>query len=89
MARKKRSVDSGSVLFDVVYTDGKLTSNRKVPSTDLGGLDGDEPARAFIEAQDRKIAEMSGTIRGDIKSIARSSRQDRPSRQSRSNTSRP
>ena len=74
MARKKRSVDSGSVLFDVVYADGTRTSNRKVPSRELGGLDGDEPARAYIEAQDRKIAEMSGTRRGEIKSIARSPR---------------
>jgi len=75
MARKKRPADSGSVLFDVVYADGTRTSNRKVPSGELGGLDGDEPARALIEAQDRKIAEMSGTVRGDIKSIARSPRQ--------------
>jgi len=80
MARKKRPVDNGPVLFDVVYADGTRTSNRKVPGTDLGGLDGDEPARAFIEAQDRKIAEKSGTSRGDIKSIARSSKKDRPPR---------
>jgi len=75
MARKKKkSTDSGYVLFDVVYTSGTLTSNRKVPSADLGGLDGDEPARAFIEAQDRDIAEKSGNSRGAIKSIARSGR---------------
>jgi hypothetical protein len=74
MARKKRPADSGYVLFDVVYADGTRTSNRKVPSTDLGGLDGDEPARAFIEAQDREIAEKSGSRRGAIKSIARSPR---------------
>jgi hypothetical protein len=75
MARKKRPVDNGSVLFDIVYASGSRTSNRKVPSADLGGLDGDEPARAFIEAQDREIAEKSGNWRGDIKSIARSPRQ--------------
>ncbi len=80
MARKKRPVDNGPVLFDVVYADGTRTSNRKVPGTDLGGLDGDEPARAFIEAQDRKIAEKSGTSRGDIKTITRSSKKDRPPR---------
>jgi len=64
MARKKRLADSGYVLFDVVYADGTRTSNRKVPSADLGGLDGDEPARALIAAQDRQIAEKSGTSRG-------------------------
>ena len=74
MARKKRSADSGYVLFDVVYASGTRTSNRKVPSADLNGLDGDEPARTFIEAQDREIAEKSGNSRGDIKSIARSGR---------------
>lgn len=73
MARKKQQpVVNGFVLFDVIYQDGSRTSNRKVPAAELGGLDGDTPARAFIEAQDRKIAEMSGNPRGPIKSIARS-----------------
>jgi hypothetical protein len=86
MARKKkRPTDSGYVLFDVVYASGTLTSNRKVPSADLDGLDGDEPARAFIEAQDREIAEKSGNSRGDIKSIARTRQKSaaRPPRKQR------
>ncbi len=72
MARKKQPADNGFVLFDVFYQDGARTSNRKVPSNLVGGLDGDEPARAFIEEQDRKIAEMSGNPRGPIKTITRS-----------------
>ena len=73
MARKKQQpVMNGFVLFDVVYQDGSRTSNRKVPSGELGGLDGDEPARTFIEAQDRTIAERSGNPRGPIKTLARS-----------------
>src|SRR5262249_31289128 len=48
-------------LFDVVYEDGSLRSNRRVPSDVLGGLDGDAAARAVIEEQDRIIAEKSGT----------------------------
>ena len=72
MARKKIRVDNQSVLFDIVYETGARTSNRKVPSSELNGLDGDAPARAFIEAQDRQIAEMSGRPRGPIKSIVRS-----------------
>ena len=75
MARKKQPVDKGFVLFDVVYQDGTRTSNRKVPKSELGGLEGDEPARAFIEAQDRDIAERSGRSRGRVKTIVRSARQ--------------
>ena len=75
MARKKQPIDNGFVLFDVVYEDGARTSNRKVPSVDLNGLDGDEPARVFIELQDSKIAEKSGNPRGPIKSITRSPHQ--------------
>ena len=70
--RKKPTSDSGFVRFDVLYEDGTRTSNRKVPAEELNELDGDGPARAFVEAQDRKIAEMSGMTRGRIKSIARS-----------------
>jgi len=72
MARKKQQVASDFVLFDVIYEDGTQTSNRKVPAAELGGLDGDDPARAVIEMQDRKIGEMSGSSRGRIKTIARS-----------------
>jgi hypothetical protein len=57
MARKKPQIVSGYVLFDVIYEDGTQTSNRKVPASELGGLDGDEPARTIIETQDRDIAE--------------------------------
>jgi hypothetical protein len=71
MAKKQRAHPSGFVLFDVVYEDGTQTSNRKVSATELGGLDGDAPARTIIETQDQKIAEMSGIRRSPIKSIAR------------------
>ena len=62
MARKKPVVDSSYVLFDVIYEDGRLTSNRKVPGAELGGLDGDTPAKTFIEEQDRKIAELHDDV---------------------------
>lgn len=68
----KRRTESMFVLFDVTYKDGTQTSNRKVPLTALGGLDGDEPARVIIEAQDRTIADASGRPLRAIKSIARS-----------------
>lgn len=71
MAKKKPNPKAAFVLFNVLYEDGSQTSNRKVPSEILGGLDGDDPARDIIEAQDREIAERSGRTRGPIKSIER------------------
>jgi hypothetical protein len=56
MARQKPTAKPEFVLFDVLYEDGTLTSNRKVPGLALGGLEGDTPARAIIEVQDREIA---------------------------------
>ena len=69
---KKPTARSEFVLFDVVYEDGTQRSNRKVPAELLGGLDGDEPARAEIEAQDRAIAEKSRMPPLAIKSLKRS-----------------
>jgi hypothetical protein len=73
MARSKKSiVTSEFTLFDVFYEDGSRRSNRRVPNTLLGGLDGDEPAREAIEAQDQEIAKRSGQAMAKIKSISRS-----------------
>ena len=71
MARKP-TARSEFVFFDVVYEDGSQRSNRKVPAEILGGLDGDEPARTEIEAQDRAIAEKSRMPPLSIQSIKRS-----------------
>jgi hypothetical protein len=71
MARKP-GARAEFVLFDVFYEDGSQRSNRKVPSTVLGGLDGDAPARTVIEEQDQLIAEKSGVPRAPIKSLRRS-----------------
>ncbi len=79
MARKKQPMDSTFVLFDVLYQDGTRTSNRKVLTADLDPIDGDASAHLLIERQDRKIGEMSGSPRGPIKSITRSSAGDRSS----------
>jgi hypothetical protein len=69
---KKPTARNEFVLFDVVYEDGTQRSNRKVPADLLGGLDGDKPARAEIEAQDRAIAEKSRLPPLAIKSLKRS-----------------
>ncbi|MBX9775818.1 MAG: hypothetical protein K2Y71_15670 [Xanthobacteraceae bacterium] len=72
MARKPGTRTVGEyVLFDVTYEDGTQRSNRRVPAASLGGLDGDDPAKAIIEAQDREIAEKSGLPPSRIKSLRR------------------
>ena len=72
MARKPGTRNVGDfALFDVIYEDGTQRSNRKVPNSAVGGLDGDEPAREVIEEQDRVIAERSGIPPVGIKSIRR------------------
>jgi hypothetical protein len=71
MAMKSRASTS-FVMFDLVYVDGTLSSNRKVPASVLAGLDGDEPARKIIEAQDRAVAMASGRPRSDVRPIVRS-----------------
>jgi hypothetical protein len=71
MAMKSRASTS-FVMFDVVYEDGTRSSNRKVSASVLAGLDGDEPARGVVEAQDRDIATASGRARSVVKSIVRS-----------------
>lgn len=69
---KKPTARSEYVMFDVIYEDGSQRSNRKVDSSLLGGLDGDEPARAAIMEQDRTISEKSGLPPLQIKTIKRS-----------------
>jgi hypothetical protein len=73
MGRKKPPIVTGFAAFNVVYQDGTLSSHRKIPLAELEGADDEEDAaKAIIEAQDRKIAALSGKTRGPIKTIARS-----------------
>lgn len=71
MARKP-TARTELVFFDVIYEDGSQNSNRRVPANILGGLDGDAPAQALIEEQDRAIAEKRGMAPLKIKTIKRS-----------------
>jgi len=73
MAIKKR-IETSFIMFDVIYEDGTLSSRRRIPSTAVAGLDGDDAAKAIIEDQDRTISLASGRPRPAIKSIARSPR---------------
>ena len=72
MARKKsKPLDASFVLFDVFYEDGSRSSNRRVPSELLGGIDGDDPVLEAIQEQDRIIAEKSGKRPLAISSLVR------------------
>lgn len=71
MARRKPNPRPETVRFNVLYEDGTQSSNRRVPGDLIGGLDGDEPVRGYLEEQDRTIAEKSGRSRARIKSIER------------------
>lgn len=70
---RKPGQNSEFVTFDVVYEDGTRRSNRKVPRTLTGGIDGDKRAHGFLIEQDRDIAKKSGKPLAKIKSITRSS----------------
>ena len=70
MARKKPA-DNEFIVFNVIYQDGSLSSNRKIPKSEIDIFEPDASAKAILEAQDRKIAELSGRSRGPIKSISR------------------
>ena len=76
MSKRTRSTpkpqERGYVLFDVLYEDGSRASNRRVPASVLGGLEGDAPARRVIEEQDEAIAAKSGRPRLPIKHLTRS-----------------
>ena len=70
--------------FDVFYEDGSQRSNRRVPTSLLGGLeDDDQAALGHLIEQDRDIAEKSGRPPLKITSISRAGekkKKDRPDR---------
>jgi hypothetical protein len=68
---KSKPQERGFVLFDVVFEDGSLASNRRIPMEILGGLDGDEPARTLIEEQEAEIAEKASRAPRVIQSLIR------------------
>ncbi len=69
MARRKKPTESEFVLYDVIYEDGSLSSNRKITAATIDPYDRGGSVLALIAEQDRKIAEASGRPRGPIKSV--------------------
>ena len=82
MARKPGS-RAEFVFFDVIYEDDSQRSNRRVPADILGGLEKDGPAQAYLEQQDREIAEKSGLRPLAIKSLWRAGEKPKERRGSR------
>ena len=72
MAKKQKKVEDNFVMFDVIYEDGTKSSRRKINAAGLERDEIEDFARTEIMGQDRKIAEMSGKPRGNIKELVRS-----------------
>ena len=73
MARKKSATKPNFLVFNIIYEDGSLSSNRRVSSNQLDQRFGEEIqalALAALENQDQEIASRSGIRRAKIKSIA-------------------
>jgi hypothetical protein len=75
MGRKQPKGKSAAfVVFNVVYEDGMVTSNRRVSSELLDQSFGEpleDLVRTAIEDQDNEIAKRAGQRRAKIKSIVR------------------
>ncbi len=72
MARKKSAATPNFLVFNIIYEDGTLSSNRRVSSDQLDQRFGEEIqelAMAALENQDQEIAARSGIRRAKIKSI--------------------
>jgi hypothetical protein len=70
--------------FDVFYEDGSQRSNRRVPTSLLGGLeDDDQAALGHLIEQDRDIAEKSGRPPLKITSISRAGEKKKKDRSDR------
>ena len=74
MAMKSKGKGAAFIMFNVMYEDGMVTSNRRISNDLLDQSFGDslqDLARIAIENQDNEIAQRSGQSRAKIKAIAR------------------
>ena len=73
--RKKKSTKPVAKVFNVVYEDGSLSSNRRIPGEMLvdpfGTEDVMDLARSAIEKQDAEVSKRSGVSKPPIKAITR------------------
>ena len=74
MAMKSKGKGAAFIIFNVMYEDGMVTSNRRISNHLLDQSFGDslqDLARIAIENQDNEIAQRAGHSRAKIKTIAR------------------
>ena len=75
MAMKSKGKGAAFIMFNVMYEDGMVTSNRRISNDLLDQSFGDslqDLARIAIENQDNEIAQRSGQRRAKIKTITNS-----------------
>lgn len=72
MAKKQKKVEDSFVFFDVIYEDGTKSSRRKINAAGVDASDIETFAMTEIMNQDRRIAEMSGKSRGQVKTLVKS-----------------
>ena len=72
MAKKQKKIEDSFVFFDVIYEDGTKSSRRKINAAGVDASDIETFAMTEIMNQDRRIAEMSGKSRGQVKTLVKS-----------------
>jgi hypothetical protein len=72
MAKKQKKLEDTFVFFDVTYEDGTKSSRRKINAAGLEKSEIEAFALTEIMTQDRKIAEMGGKNRGQVKEMVKS-----------------
>jgi hypothetical protein len=73
MAKKQKKIEDSFVFFDVIYDDGTKSSRRKINAAGVAPEDVEAFVLTEVMNQDRRIAEMSGKTRGNVKSLVKSS----------------
>jgi hypothetical protein len=72
MAKKQKKIEDSFVFFDVIYEDGSKSSRRKINAAGLDKSEIETFAMTEIMNQDRRISEMSGKSRGQVKTLVKS-----------------
>ena len=72
MAKKQKKIEDSFVFFDVTYEDGTKSSRRKINAAGLEKSEIEAFALTEIMTQDRKIADMGGKNRGQVKEMVKS-----------------
>jgi hypothetical protein len=72
VGKKQKKQEDEFVLFDVTYEDGSKSSRRRINVTGVDSDEVDAFAMTEIMTQDRKIMDMGGKNRGQVKEIVKS-----------------